>query len=62
VHAEHRLAHGAKRVLIMDWDVHHGNGTQDAFYEDPSVMFISTHQYPYYPGSGAVTEVGSRAG
>jgi acetoin utilization deacetylase AcuC-like enzyme len=57
-----KRAHGAKRVLIMDWDVHHGNGTQDAFYEDPSVMFISTHQYPYYPGSGAVTEVGTRAG
>ena len=54
--------HGAKRVLIMDWDVHHGNGTQDAFYDDPSVMFISTHQYPYYPGSGAVTEVGTGAG
>jgi acetoin utilization deacetylase AcuC-like enzyme len=57
-----KRAHGAKRVLIMDWDVHHGNGTQDAFYDDPSVMFISTHQYPYYPGSGAVTEVGTRAG
>ena len=57
-----KRAHGAKRVLIMDWDVHHGNGTQDAFYEDPSVMFISTHQYPYYPGSGAVTEVGTGAG
>ncbi len=38
----------------MDWDVHHGNGTQDAFYDDPSVLFISTHQYPYYPGSGAI--------
>ncbi|MGH7871852.1 MAG: histone deacetylase family protein [Candidatus Binatia bacterium] len=54
--------HGAKRVLIMDWDVHHGNGTQDAFYDDPSVMFISTHQYPYYPGSGAFTETGAGAG
>ena len=51
-----------ERVAILDWDVHHGNGTQDAFYEDPSVMFISTHQYPYYPGTGAVTEVGTRAG
>ena len=57
-----KRAHGAKRVLIMDWDVHHGNGTQAAFYDDPSVMFISTHQYPYYPGSGAVTEVGAGAG
>jgi acetoin utilization deacetylase AcuC-like enzyme len=50
--------HGAKRILIMDWDVHHGNGTQYAFYADPSVLFISTHQYPYYPGTGAMTEVG----
>ena len=55
-------AHGAKKILIMDWDVHHGNGTQDAFYADPSVLFISTHQYPYYPGSGAAKEVGSGAG
>jgi acetoin utilization deacetylase AcuC-like enzyme len=52
----------AKRVMIMDWDVHHGNGTQDSFYEDPSVLFISTHQYPYYPGTGAINEVGSNAG
>jgi len=54
--------HGAKRILIMDWDVHHGNGTQDAFYDDPSVLFISTHQYPYYPGTGAINEVGVNAG
>jgi acetoin utilization deacetylase AcuC-like enzyme len=46
----------------MDWDVHHGNGTQDSFYEDPSVLFISTHQFPYYPGTGAVTDVGLNAG
>ena len=52
----------AKRVMIMDWDVHHGNGTQDAFYDDPSVLFISTHQFPFYPGSGAVNEVGAGAG
>ncbi len=51
-----KRVHGAKRVLIMDWDVHHGNGTQAAFYADPSVLFISTHQYPYYPGTGAVTK------
>ncbi|HVO92632.1 MAG TPA: histone deacetylase [Terriglobales bacterium] len=57
-----KRAYGAKRVLIMDWDVHHGNGTQEAFYDDPSVMFISTHQYPYYPGSGSLTEVGAGAG
>lgn len=52
----------AKRILIMDWDVHHGNGTQEAFYDDPSVLFISTHQSPYYPGTGAVDEVGVSAG
>lgn len=55
-------AHGAKRVAVVDWDVHHGNGSQDAFYDDPSVLFLSTHQYPYYPGTGAVDEVGSGAG
>jgi acetoin utilization deacetylase AcuC-like enzyme len=57
-----RKTYGAKRIMIMDWDVHHGNGTQDSFYEDPSVLFISTHQFPYYPGTGAVTEVGVNAG
>jgi acetoin utilization deacetylase AcuC-like enzyme len=63
VGAEHlKRSYGAKRVLIMDWDVHHGNGTQDAFYEDPTVFFVSTHQYPYYPGTGAVQEVGTAAG
>ncbi|HEX9788741.1 MAG TPA: histone deacetylase [Candidatus Binatia bacterium] len=51
-----------KKIMIVDWDVHHGNGTQDAFYDDPSVLFISTHQFPYYPGTGAVTEVGAGAG
>ena len=61
--AQHlKNAHGVKRVMIMDWDVHHGNGTQDSFYEDPSVLFISTHQFPYYPGTGAVGEVGLNAG
>lgn len=55
-------AHGARRVAVVDWDVHHGNGSQDAFYDDPSVLFLSTHQYPYYPGTGAVDEVGSGAG
>jgi acetoin utilization deacetylase AcuC-like enzyme len=57
-----KRTHGAKRVMIMDWDVHHGNGTQDAFYGDPSVLFVSTHQFPFYPGSGAVNEVGVGAG
>ena len=57
-----KKAFGVKRIMIMDWDVHHGNGTQDSFYEDPSVLFVSTHQFPYYPGTGAVTEVGLNAG
>ena len=57
-----RRHYGAKRVLIMDWDVHHGNGTQDAFFEDPSVLYLSTHQYPYYPGTGAAEEAGRGAG
>jgi acetoin utilization deacetylase AcuC-like enzyme len=54
--------HGVERVLIVDWDVHHGNATQEAFYRDPSVLFFSTHQYPYYPGTGAAHEVGEGAG
>ena len=61
--AQHlKTAHDVGRIMIMDWDVHHGNGTQDFFYEDPSVLFISTHQFPYYPGTGAVNEVGLNAG
>jgi acetoin utilization deacetylase AcuC-like enzyme len=55
-------AHGVERVLIADWDVHHGNGTQDIFYEDPSVFFFSTHQSPWYPGTGAAGETGEAAG
>ncbi len=51
-------AAGCARVAIVDWDVHHGNGTQDAFWNDPAVLYVSTHQYPFYPGSGAATEVG----
>jgi len=50
--------HGLDKILILDWDVHHGNGTQHSFEEDPSVMYISTHQYPYYPGTGAADETG----
>jgi acetoin utilization deacetylase AcuC-like enzyme len=50
--------YGIERVLIADWDVHHGNGTQDIFYADPSVMFFSTHQSPWYPGTGAANETG----
>ncbi len=55
-------AYGAERVLIVDWDVHHGNGTQDIFYEDGSVLFFSTHQWPFYPGTGRRTERGTGAG
>ena len=55
--------HGhAERVLIVDWDVHHGNGTQEAFYEDPTVYFVSLHQSPHYPGTGAAEERGAVAG
>lgn len=54
--------HGLNRVLIVDWDVHHGNGTQHSFEDDPSVLFFSTHQYPYYPGTGAEHESGIGAG
>jgi acetoin utilization deacetylase AcuC-like enzyme len=53
---------GLGKVAIVDWDVHHGNGTQEIFYEDPSVLYISTHQYPLYPGTGAKTERGHGAG
>jgi len=51
-----------QRVLIVDWDVHHGNGTQHSFEDDPSVLFFSTHQYPHYPGTGRATERGRGAG
>jgi acetoin utilization deacetylase AcuC-like enzyme len=51
--------HGLARVMIVDWDVHHGNGTQDIFYADPSVFFFSTHQWPLYPGTGRVDETGA---
>ena len=54
--------YGVQRVLIVDWDVHHGNGTQHAFYDDASVMFFSTHQFPYYPGTGRATETGEGQG
>ncbi len=54
--------YGVKRVLIADWDVHHGNGTQDIFYSDGSVFFFSTHQSPWYPGTGAREETGEGAG
>lgn len=54
-------AQGAARVAILDWDVHHGNGTQDIFWQDPSVLYLSVHQYPYYPGTGAPSEIGGES-
>jgi acetoin utilization deacetylase AcuC-like enzyme len=51
-----------ERVLIVDWDAHHGNGTQDMFWTDPSVMYVSMHEWPLYPGSGRLDELGSGAG
>ena len=54
--------HGVGRVVIIDWDVHHGNGTQDIFYQDGSVFFFSTHQWPLYPGTGRADETGAGAG
>jgi len=57
-----RARHGLERVLIVDWDVHHGNGTQHAFARDPGVLYASTHRYPFYPGTGALNEIGDRDG
>lgn len=54
--------HNLKKVAIIDWDLHHGNGTQDAFYNDDSVLFFSIHRFPYYPGTGAAEDVGSGKG
>lgn len=62
VTAKYLQSKGIQRILILDWDVHHGNGTQHMFYEDPSVYFISFHQYPFYPGTGSEKERGSGAG
>ena len=58
VAAASAIAHGLERVAIVDIDVHHGNGTQWMFYDDPKVLYVSTHQYPFYPGTGAANEVG----
>jgi len=58
--ARHALeAHGLERVAIVDWDVHHGNGTQDLVWDDPRILFCSTHQMPLYPGTGAAEERGA---
>ena len=55
-------AHGLERAMIIDWDVHHGNGTQDIFYDRNDVLYVSAHQWPWYPGTGALDEVGSGDG
>jgi len=60
--AAYARARGLSRVAVVDYDVHHGNGTQWIFYEDPAVLYISSHQYPYYPGTGAAEETGRGAG
>jgi acetoin utilization deacetylase AcuC-like enzyme len=60
--AAHARARGLSRVAIVDYDVHHGNGTQWTFYDDPAVLFVSSHQFPYYPGTGDAGETGIGAG
>jgi acetoin utilization deacetylase AcuC-like enzyme len=62
VAAAHARAKGLSKVAIVDYDVHHGNGTQWTFYDDPSVLFISSHQYPFYPGTGAAGDIGRGKG
>ena len=57
-----RAKHKLKKFAILDWDVHHGNGTQDIFYDDPSVLYFSTHQSPLYPGTGMINEIGEGKG
>ena len=54
--------YGLEKILIVDWDVHHGNGTQHFFEEDPSVFYFSAHQFPYYPGTGRMSETGTGVG
>lgn len=60
--AHARTTHQCERILIVDYDVHHGNGTQDIFYTDDHILFVSSHQYPFYPGTGSFDEVGMGAG
>ncbi|MCA9629455.1 MAG: histone deacetylase, partial [Myxococcales bacterium] len=62
VAAAHARSRGLERVMILDWDVHHGNGTQEMFYDDPHVLYASLHQFPFYPGTGAASEAGSSDG
>ncbi|PIQ25625.1 histone deacetylase [bacterium (Candidatus Blackallbacteria) CG17_big_fil_post_rev_8_21_14_2_50_48_46] len=60
--ARHALNQGLKRILILDWDAHHGNGTEHLFYQDPRVLFVSWHQFPNWPGTGALEDLGQGAG
>ncbi len=60
--AAHAHARGMRRVLVVDWDVHHGNGTQEMFWRSPDVLYLSLHQFPFYPGTGAVEEAGEGDG
>jgi acetoin utilization deacetylase AcuC-like enzyme len=60
--ARYALQKGFKKIAIVDWDVHHGNGTQDEFYREKEVLFISIHQFPFYPGTGAIDEIGEGEG
>jgi acetoin utilization deacetylase AcuC-like enzyme len=62
VAAGHALSRGLDKVAILDWDVHHGNGTQDIFYDDGRVLYLSVHQSPFYPGTGEAAEVGKGKG
>jgi acetoin utilization deacetylase AcuC-like enzyme len=62
VAARHAQSIGVARVALVDYDVHHGNGTQHMFERDPTVLYVSMHQYPYYPGTGAAEEIGSGEG
>ena len=60
--AAHAVSRGLERVLVLDWDVHHGNGTQEMFWKDPRVLYMSAHQHPFYPGTGDAKEIGEGAG
>ena len=62
VAAAHARAPGVERVAVLDWDAHHGNGTQAIFWDDPAVLYVSLHQYPFYPGTGRRSERGGGAG
>jgi acetoin utilization deacetylase AcuC-like enzyme len=62
VAAAHARASGVERVAVLDWDAHHGNGTQAMFWTDPSVLYVSLHQFPFYPGTGAASERGEGDG